>query len=129
MAVRFVQCLPKPLQNPVLTASNREPHVVRSFCSHYQCNPNALKHFSVNDLVTNPELWWMGTKEGEQRQKWLEDAYPKDIARAHEIVDSFLQCGKCKKNTVDYYQKQTRGADEPMTLFCTCHSCGHRWRQ
>ena len=67
--------------------------------------------------------------EGKQRQDWLQQAYPKDIAKLDDIVDSFLKCGKCKMNKVDYYQKQTRGADEPMTLFCTCHNCGHRWRQ
>lgn len=29
----------------------------------------------------------------------------------------------------DYYEKQTRSADEPMTVFGTCLDCGKKWRQ
>lgn len=38
------------------------------------------------------------------------------------------QCGKCKKKMVSYTQAQTRSADEPMTTFCECVNCGHRWK-
>jgi len=27
-----------------------------------------------------------------------------------------------------FYQKQTRSADEPMTVFITCKNCGNEWR-
>jgi transcription elongation factor S-II len=38
-------------------------------------------------------------------------------------------CKKCKKNECDYYQMQTRSADEPMTTFINCILCGYRWKQ
>lgn len=37
-------------------------------------------------------------------------------------------CGKCKKNKVTYYELQTRSADEPMSQFYTCITCGNRWK-
>lgn len=39
-----------------------------------------------------------------------------------------MTCGKCKQKECDYYQMQTRSADEPMTTFCWCLCCGHRWK-
>lgn len=46
----------------------------------------------------------------------------------NEVKDTLLKCGRCKQNTVSYYEMQTRSADEPMTVFCTCVSCGHKWK-
>jgi len=43
-------------------------------------------------------------------------------------TDSFT-CRKCKSKKCSYYQLQTRSADEPMTSFITCISCGTRWKQ
>ena len=40
-----------------------------------------------------------------------------------DTKDSFIHCPKCKSNSVDTEQKQTRSADEPMTIFCTCRKC------
>ena len=42
-------------------------------------------------------------------------------------TDEF-HCRKCKKNLCTYYQLQTRSADEPMTTFVTCLSCGNNWK-
>ena len=39
-----------------------------------------------------------------------------------------LYCKKCGSAEVNWEQKQTRGADEAMTIFCTCATCHHRWR-
>ena len=35
----------------------------------------------------------------------------------------------CGSSAVDYYQQQTRGADEPMTTFLHCTACGRKWRE
>jgi DNA-directed RNA polymerase subunit M/transcription elongation factor TFIIS len=41
----------------------------------------------------------------------------------------FMFCSSCKKKTrCDYYQLQTRSADEPMTTFVTCLECDKRWK-
>lgn len=39
-----------------------------------------------------------------------------------------ITCGKCKKNRITYYELQTRSADEPMTCFYRCLTCGNRWK-
>jgi transcription elongation factor S-II len=41
----------------------------------------------------------------------------------------FMFCSSCKRKTkCDYYQLQTRSADEPMTTFVTCLECDKRWK-
>lgn len=42
-------------------------------------------------------------------------------------TDTFT-CRKCKSKKCNYYQQQTRSADEPMTTFVTCLECGNRWK-
>ena len=40
-----------------------------------------------------------------------------------------LYCSRCKRKTkCDYYQMQTRSADEPMTTFVTCLECDKKWK-
>ena len=45
-----------------------------------------------------------------------------------EAATDTFTCRKCKKNQCTYYQMQTRSADEPMTTFVQCISCGNRWK-
>lgn len=42
-------------------------------------------------------------------------------------TDTFT-CRKCKNNKCTYYQMQTRSADEPMTCYVNCLTCGNRWK-
>jgi transcription elongation factor S-II len=51
------------------------------------------------------------------------------VAKAERSISQSLQCGKCGQRKVTYTEAQTRSADEPMTLFCTCLACGKSWRQ
>ncbi|CAF0814972.1 unnamed protein product [Didymodactylos carnosus] len=47
---------------------------------------------------------------------------------AWENVDStVIRCPKCAHEKAYFMQLQTRSADEPMTTFYKCVSCGHRW--
>ncbi|KAF9892817.1 RNA polymerase II elongation factor [Aspergillus nanangensis] len=51
------------------------------------------------------------------------------VAQAERSISKSLQCGKCGQRKVTYTEAQTRAADEPMTLFCTCLNCGKSWKQ
>ncbi len=53
-----------------------------------------------------------------------------------EVKEGNIRCkGRNKKNVqctsmkVLYYQRQTRGADEPMTTFYRCCSCDYQWSE
>ena len=65
-----------------------------------------------------------GFKSHEERDPSPPDA----ILELLEAYEGILTCGKCKSNKTDYYQMQTRSADEPMTTYANCKACGHRWK-
>ncbi|VDL96455.1 unnamed protein product [Schistocephalus solidus] len=66
--------------------------------------------------------------------KDLREKYTKETIDDHQMAvtggteSDILKCGKCKQNKCTYNQVQTRSADEPMTTFVYCNSCGHRWK-
>ena len=71
------------------------------------------------------------TKEDMNPEFWqaVKDAYvPENIKNPTEKPDGMIKCRKCKSMKTDYYQLQTRSADEPMTTYVTCHNCEHRWK-
>lgn len=68
-----------------------------------------------------PEKWQaILEKEAMLNQSAYEDT---QASMAKDIT-----CGKCKKNRISYYELQTRSADEPMTCFYRCLTCGNRWK-
>lgn len=135
MERRYLQArLPSEMVGPVLKACKSAggcvAQRVRFFCAQYAVQPSAVEHFSLEELLTSPHVWHMSSPIGEQEHQWLQEAYPTTSGVANdELQHSILKCGKCKKNTVDYHEMQTRGADEPMTVFAHCLTCGHRWTQ
>ena len=38
-----------------------------------------------------------------------------------------ITCPKCQGNNISIETVQTRSADEPFNLKCTCTTCGNRW--
>ena len=67
----------------------------------------------------------MREKRNEYQKEAIRDA---QIAVTGGTKTNLLTCGRCKKSDVLYNQLQTRSADEPMTTFCVCEHCGHRWK-
>ena len=75
----------------------------------------------MNHQELNPKMWKQLIEAKIKRDKNLTEV---DMSAA---TDEF-HCRKCKKNLCTYYQLQTRSADEPMTTFVTCLSCGNNWK-
>ncbi|PFH60552.1 hypothetical protein XA68_10795 [Ophiocordyceps unilateralis] len=71
-------------------------------------------------------------KSEDQRKKDLElekeNMKKAQVPMAEKSISDSLECSRCKKKRVSYTQAQTRSADEPMTTFCECMNCGHRWK-
>jgi DNA-directed RNA polymerase subunit M/transcription elongation factor TFIIS len=71
-----------------------------------------------------------GTKHEDTERLFFER-----LDRARDVMNDkgskptkgIFACTKCKSFDVDTEQKQTRSADEPMTIFCTCNVCGQRF--
>jgi transcription elongation factor S-II len=45
-----------------------------------------------------------------------------------EAMTDRFTCRKCRSKKSTYYQLQTRSADEGITTYVTCVSCGNRWK-
>lgn len=51
------------------------------------------------------------------------------IKNGVEWAKSNIRCINCKQMTVNFFEKQTRSADESATIFYQCQECGKRWRK
>jgi DNA-directed RNA polymerase subunit M/transcription elongation factor TFIIS len=64
-------------------------------------------------------------------EKWEKTIKKKEIKEQHEniiVYSDAYDCYKCKESKCTIENKQTRGADEPMTSFIKCIVCGNAWK-
>jgi DNA-directed RNA polymerase subunit M/transcription elongation factor TFIIS len=96
----------------------------------------AMSLYSARKLAETmtPEEFVNTTEVDRHPQRWmskLKDVAEKDKALYSRKATASAQmyCSGCKRKTnCDYYQLQTRSADEPMTTFVTCLECDKRWK-
>ena len=95
-----------------------------------------LVSMSIEELATNETR-----KERDKLVKEVSDSRRLDWDQANEkkineicgikgelLKASLFTCGRCKSTKTTSTQKQTRSADEPMTVFVWCMNCGNRWK-
>ena len=113
------------------------PYFVQIYIDRFRTIYRNLQIKSLRDRVetgdyTPVQISHMNHQEflPEQWKRLIEFKKIKDetlYAPQNGNTDMFV-CRKCKSNNCSYYQLQTRSADEPMTTFVTCVSCGNRWK-
>lgn len=88
-------------------------HLLETLSAQEFADTSAVDH--------NPKHWRPLIEETIAREKAL---YTQE-----KTASIFMYCSSCKKKSkCDYYQLQTRSADEPMTTFVTCLECDKRWK-
>ena len=88
-----------------VTSGAIKPHVV-AFMTHQELNPDK----------------WSALIDSKSKR----DAN-KFEAKIEASTDTFT-CRKCRSNKCTFYQQQVRSADESMTTYVSCISCGNRWK-
>eukprot|EP00703_Trepomonas_sp_PC1_P002166 JAP94440.1 Transcription elongation factor SII [Trepomonas sp. PC1] len=83
-----------------------------------QIPPSVLVTFQAADLE-GPQL--------QQKRKIAQEQInaSKDLERFIVVTDT--ECKKCHRKTVVAQEKQSRSADEAMTVTYTCTACGFKW--
>ena len=97
--------LNNPLLLEQLSSGTIKPHNI-AFMTHQEMRPEKW-----DELIT-------------AKSKRDQNLFETNLEAA---TDTFT-CRKCKSNKCTDMQLQLRSADEPMTTFVTCLSCGNRWR-
>jgi len=86
-----------------------------------------LKTCMVFDM--RPDQLWPGGPYEKRLKASIAKAMKKEINIVNEKdYKGLFRCNKCKQYKTTYYEMQTRSADEPMTVFVTCHVCNITWK-
>ncbi|EJK69212.1 hypothetical protein THAOC_09547 [Thalassiosira oceanica] len=81
---------------------------------------NKERNAQAEKLMASRQLDWEKKNEGKINEIC---GIKGDLLKA-----SLFTCGRCKSTKTTSTQKQTRSADEPMTVFVLCLNCGNRWK-
>ena len=124
----------KSWMNPRFLAVYREK--ARSICDNL--NPTSyVKNVHLLDRMKNKEFLphdlSIMTKDRVHPEMWrniIDTQVRKDLhiydQKVEAMTDQYL-CMRCKGRKVVYREIQLRSADEPMSIFFSCISCGNRW--
>ena len=74
----------------------------------------------MSPFEMNPQVWQDALNKHAHKESL-------SMKKEGEIVGQYT-CAKCKTKNTTYYALQIRSADEPMTVFVTCLTCGKRWK-
>lgn len=88
----------------------------------------------IKSKKIKPELFAFMTHQEMKPSKWdkyIDAKIKRDKYKFENNIEASTDaftCRQCKSNKCSYYQMQTRSADEPMTTFVSCITCGARWK-
>ena len=95
--------------------------------AHYPAEEVPHLDYSILAKTTPMEAWYNNYIANHRKQDDIH-TQPIDFFEGEQAAESFVQCSKCQSTEVIWEQKQTRGADESMTIFFQCKTCGKRWK-
>lgn len=134
--LHLMQCISEWTSNHISNNSLHESYYIPTFrgklnaIKHALCDKNIDFVTLIKEDSTNIYTAVFGKTSALYISKWAETIkhieYHELKKNTMRVTDQFT-CNKCKKNRVFVYEKQTRGADEPTTIFFVCQNCGKQW--
>jgi DNA-directed RNA polymerase subunit M/transcription elongation factor TFIIS len=86
-----------------------------------------MKTYEV--IHSSPNVLWPGGPMALELEESIKRSMKKEYNVANdEDYKGAFKCAKCRQWKTTYYELQTRSADEPMTVFVTCHVCKSTWK-
>ena len=85
-------------------------------------SPEELSTMDENDMVNKSKR-----KEIQRKINNKINALGDDL-KMITAEEGIYKCSKCGSRKTTQYEMQTRSADEPMTIFITCVTCGKTWK-
>ena len=127
--------VPKPFKNTTVISENdtranwKNPEFKRLYAGRMRSLIYAIRNNDKSmflDRIKSGELKPNTFDTKEIWDLWYQEPKKEVVEKKpEEYDDGMFKCGKCKSMKTTYVEKQTRSADEPMTLFITCRMCGH----
>lgn len=77
----------------------------------------------INDVKNKNIIWKHKFFDNMNNNELEQDNF---IENPFEVTEGAIEC-RCGSKKVFSIQKQTRGADEPMTTYSTCSVCKNSW--
>ena len=126
--------VPKPFKNATVISENdmranwKNPEFKRLYANRMRSLIYAIRNNDKSkflDRIKSGELKPNTFDSKEIWDLWYQEPKKEVVEKKpEEYEDGMFKCGKCKSMKTTYVEKQTRSADEPMTLFITCRMCG-----
>jgi DNA-directed RNA polymerase subunit M/transcription elongation factor TFIIS len=116
---------------------NRYKHKFLSMQYNLKKSPNLKSHIldgvlkTCNVVNLSPQALWPDGPHAKMSEQIAVTEMKKQHAANYmhdKDYKGLFKCGKCRGYKTTFYQMQTRSADEPMTVFVTCHNCDTRWK-
>ncbi|KAM9318548.1 transcription elongation factor A protein 2 [Pholidichthys leucotaenia] len=99
-----------------------------------QKNPELRRNVLCGNITPQRIACMTAEEMASAELKQMRETLTKESIRKHQLskvggteTDMFI-CNRCHGKNCNYTQVQTRSADEPMTTFVVCNSCGNRWK-
>lgn len=115
------------IENLDITPNWKNPLFKRLFLGRVRDIIQTFKYNDKTNIVSklkSKEV--LLSKLHEMDNLWEHEVVEEDQSIYTKVIqDGMFKCTNCKSWKTTYVEKQTRSADEPMTLFITCHECGN----
>jgi DNA-directed RNA polymerase subunit M/transcription elongation factor TFIIS len=120
----------------------RNIHAASSTLDEYMDNTRRVAfNMFTNPSIAHPSMVLFGDDDMihgtllekiENETRLREERFQEMLQEKYEEINesgfnAMLKCRRCGSVEVSYDEKQTRGADEAATVFCSCATCGNRW--